>query len=158
MTVDARRSPRTKTSFAATLVSNGGGVEQVRIVTDLSESGLFVTSLNSARIGDLFLVLLKNPGLGESQVLAARVKRVDSRGCGLVFDHLQPHEQLFLFELIHPNWDGRDLLEGVILHGILENTADLAACMRLTSLLSSNYRYVNRASKSVARMEPVGAN
>lgn len=145
MSVDARRSPRTKTSFPVALVSNGGGIEQVRIIKDLSESGLFVTSLTTTKIGDIYLVAIKNPVLGESLVLSARVARIDSEGCGLLFDRLEPEERQFLFDLIHPRWDGRDLLEGVIMHGILADTADFAACMRLTSLLSSNYRYANRA-------------
>ncbi len=144
--MDARRSPRTKTSFAATLINSGGGVEQVRIVTDLSESGLFVTSLTSARIDDIYLIYIKKPGDRESMVLSARVSRVDVRGSGLVFDQLQQNERQFLFDLIHPKWDGKDLLEGVIIHGVLEETADFAICMRLTSLLSSNYRYAYRAA------------
>ncbi|MEW8026544.1 MAG: PilZ domain-containing protein [Candidatus Thiodiazotropha sp.] len=143
--MDARRSPRTKTSIQAILASKTGGVEQVRTIKDLSESGFFVTSLATAKVNDSYLVSIKRPGQGESRQFSAKVIRVGTPGCGLVFDRLEPRESQFLSDLIHPKWDGKDLLEGVIMHGILEDTANFAACMRLTSLLNSNYKHANRA-------------
>ncbi|MES9824749.1 MAG: PilZ domain-containing protein [Candidatus Thiodiazotropha endolucinida] len=143
--MDARRSPRTKTSLQVMLASKAGGVEQVSIVRDLSETGFYATSLATAKVNDGYRVSIKRPGHHESQELSAKVIRVDNPGCGLAFDQLTPHESQFLTDLIHPKWDGKDLLEGVIMHGILEDTASFAACMRLTSLLDSNYKHGNRA-------------
>ncbi|MES9833059.1 MAG: PilZ domain-containing protein [Candidatus Thiodiazotropha sp. LLP2] len=145
--MDARKTPRTKTSFQVTLVSMTNGVEQVRVITDISKSGIFVTSLAGSKLNEPYRVIFRKPGQPETLHLAARVTRYNRCGSALSFEQLQPKENRFLTDLIHPNWDGKDLLEGVIMHGILENTTDFASCMRLTSLLSSDYRYTSRGSR-----------
>ncbi|MCU7814152.1 MAG: PilZ domain-containing protein [Candidatus Thiodiazotropha sp. (ex Lucinoma kastoroae)] len=142
--MDARKTPRTKTSFQVTLTSKASGVEQIRVVEDISQSGFFVSSLSTSKIDDLYQIEIKKPDQSNSLQLVARVTRINNQGCGLSFDHLQQHESQFLSELTNPKWDGKDLLEGVIMHGVLENTTDFATCMRLTSLLSSGYRHANR--------------
>ncbi|MES9945580.1 MAG: PilZ domain-containing protein [Candidatus Thiodiazotropha sp.] len=145
MTLDARRSPRRKTSLPVTLSSKAGGAGQACIIKDLSESGLFITCPTSAKIDGNYQLSIKRPGAGEYLELSARVIRVDNWGSALIFDRLEPQKSRLLSNLIQPKWDGKDLLEGVIMHGMLEDTANFAACMRLTSLLSSNYRHTNRA-------------
>ncbi|MCG8043356.1 MAG: PilZ domain-containing protein [Candidatus Thiodiazotropha endolucinida] len=142
--MDARKNPRTKTSFQVTFVSKANGVSQNRIISDISQTGLFVNALSGAKMYDQYRVLFSRPGQIESMQLCAQITRIDSHGSALSFCQLNPQESRFLSELTNPNWDGKDLLEGVIKHGILENTTDFASCMRLTSLLSSDYRFTSR--------------
>ncbi|MES9955383.1 MAG: PilZ domain-containing protein [Candidatus Thiodiazotropha sp. 6PLUC2] len=145
--MDARKTPRTKTSFKVTLIYMSNGVEQIRVITDISKSGIFVNALSGSKHNERYKVDFRKPGQPESLLLAARVTRINPKGSALSFEQLHPQESQFLTELIHPSWDGKDLLEGVIMHGILENTTDFASCMRLTSLLSSDYRYTSRANQ-----------
>ncbi|MCG7913525.1 MAG: PilZ domain-containing protein [Candidatus Thiodiazotropha weberae] len=142
--MDARKNPRTKTSFQVTFVSKANGVSQNRTIADISQSGLFVNALSGAKLNDHYRVLFRRPGQVESIQVTAQVTRINHRGTALTFRQLDPQESRFLSELTNPNWDGKDLLEGVIKHGILENTTNFADCMRLTSLLSSDYRFTSR--------------
>ncbi|MBW9259198.1 MAG: PilZ domain-containing protein [Candidatus Thiodiazotropha sp. (ex. Lucinisca nassula)] len=142
--MDARKNPRTKTSFQVTFVSKANGVSQNRIISDISQTGLFVNALSGAKLNDHYRVLFSRPGQTESMQLSAQITRIDSHGSALSFFQLDQQESRFLSELTNPKWDGKDLLEGVIKHGILENTTDFASCMRLTSLLSSDYRFTSR--------------
>ncbi|MCG7975028.1 MAG: PilZ domain-containing protein [Candidatus Thiodiazotropha taylori] len=142
--MDARKNPRTKTSFQVTFVSKANGVSQNRIISDISQSGLFANAMSGAKLNDHYRVLFRRPGQIESMQLNAQVTRIDSHGSALAFRQLDPQESRFLSELTKPNWDGKDLLEGVIKHGVLENTTSFASCMRLTSLLSSDYRFTSR--------------
>ncbi|MCG7981409.1 MAG: PilZ domain-containing protein [Candidatus Thiodiazotropha lotti] len=144
--MDARKNPRTKTSFQVTFISNANGVSQNRIIADISQSGLFVNALSGSKLNDHYRVLFRKPGQIESMQLNAQVTRINNRGSALTFRQLDPQKSRFLSELTNPNWDGKDLLEGVIKHGILENTTNFAACMRLTSLLSSDYRFTSRSN------------
>ncbi|MEW8508255.1 MAG: PilZ domain-containing protein [Candidatus Thiodiazotropha sp.] len=143
--MDARRSPRTKTSLTVTLASKTGDMEQIRTIKDISESGFYVDSLSKSKIDEGYQVYIKKPGREEGMQLTARIARIDIQGCGLTFDRLAPHESQFLSDLIHPKWDGKDLLVGVMIHGVLEDTTEFSACMRLTSLLSGHYRHTNQA-------------
>ncbi|MBT3048390.1 MAG: PilZ domain-containing protein [gamma proteobacterium symbiont of Ctena orbiculata] len=143
--MDARKSPRTKTSLTVTIASETADIEQIRTIKDLSESGFYVDSLTKSKIDEGYLVYIKKPGQKEGLRLPARVIRVDHQGCGLTFDRLAPNESQFLCDLIHPKWDGKDLLTGIVMHGVLEDTTEFAACMRLTSLLSSRYRTIYQA-------------
>ena len=145
--MDARKTPRTKTSFQVTLVSKASGVGQTRVIRDLSQSGVFVSYLGSPKIDERYQLLFRRPGAPGALQLTARVARIGNTGCGLTFEGLQPQESRFLSDLTNPKWDGKDLLEGVIMHGILENTTDFASCMRLTSLLSSRYRHTSQGSQ-----------
>ncbi|MCU7937663.1 MAG: hypothetical protein KZQ99_22910 [Candidatus Thiodiazotropha sp. (ex Dulcina madagascariensis)] len=111
--------------------------------------------MGNPKIDDEYRVSIKKPGEPSAHQLTARVSRIGEDGCGLSFDGLRQHECLFLSELTNPRWDGKDLLEGVIIHGVLENTTEFASCMRLTSLLSGGYLRASRANQQT-RQEPSG--
>ena len=143
--MDARKYPRIKTSFQASLITQNG-TRLTRSIENISESGFFISGPSTQKQGEPCQLSMKIPGETEALTLAARVVHIGSVGSGLAFERLSSRQHQLLSDRIKPRWDGRDLLEGVIIHGILENTADLASSLRLTSLLSSDYQ---RASKAI---------
>ncbi|MCU7806655.1 MAG: PilZ domain-containing protein [Candidatus Thiodiazotropha sp. (ex Semelilucina semeliformis)] len=143
--MNARKHPRTKTSFQVTLTNKAGSTVQTRIVNNISHAGFFVSSLTNLKKYDEYELLVKRPASNESMRLPARVSRVGPEGCGFEFLNLQTDQQQLLNRLINPDWDGKDLLEGVMMYGPLEETTDFAACMRLTSLLGRRYKRSARA-------------
>lgn len=143
--MDARKYPRIKTSFLAFLKTENGSRETRRI-ENISENGFFVSGARSLKLRQKCQLTMSIPGAIETLTLAARVVHIDTTGCGLAFDSLNPSQCQLLSNRIKPRWDGRDILEGVIIHGILENTSDLASSLRLTTLLSSDYRRASRAA------------
>ena len=143
--MDARRDPRIKTSFLASLITENGSIETRRI-ENISEKGFFVSGSRTLKLGQQCRLTMSIPGATETLTLAARVVHIVATGCGLAFDSLDARQSRLLSDRIKPKWDGRDILEGVIIHGILENTSDLASSLRLTSLLSSDYRRASRAT------------
>ena len=143
--MNARKHPRTKTSFQVTLINKAGSTVQTRIVNNISHAGFFVSSLNSLKRYDEYDLLVKRPGTADSSLLPSRVSRVGPDGCGFEFLNLQTAQRQLLNQLINPDWDGKDLLEGVMMYGPLEETTDFASCMRLTSLLGRRYKRSARA-------------
>lgn len=143
--MDARRYPRIKTSFLASLMTESGSRE-TRPIENISENGFFVSGSKALKLGQQCQLTMSIPGATQTLTLAARVVHIDETGCGLAFDSMDRCQSELLSNRIKPRWDGRDILEGVIIHGILENTSDLASSLRLTTLLSSNYRRASRAA------------
>lgn len=87
--MDARKTPRTKTSFQVTLTSKASGVEQTRVVEDISQSGFFVSSLGTSKIDDLYLIEIKKPGQSNSLQLVARAT-IKGAGChSIIFNSMK---------------------------------------------------------------------
>lgn len=143
--MDARKHQRIKTSFLASLITENGSRETRRI-ENISENGFYVSGSKTLKLGQQCQLTMSIPGATETLSLAARVIHIDETGCGFAFNSLDARQSKLLSSRIKPRWDGRDILEGVIIHGILENTSDLASSLRLTTLLSSDYQRASRAA------------
>ena len=142
--MESRKYPRIRTSFLASLIS-GNGTRQNRRIENISESGFFISGPSTQKQGErcqLTIRIADDPG---ELTLDALVVHSDADGLGFAFESLDARQLQQLTQCINPRWDGRDLLEGVIMHGILENTDNLADSLRLTSLLSSNYQRTSKA-------------
>ena len=83
--------------------------------------------------------------------LRGRVARIDSGGAGLHFVDNSPGVVEMLTELLTPDWDGHDLLEGVMKIAPWYLGDDLAGWMRLASLVADWQRLTSLARQELRR-------
>jgi len=127
---------------------------------DIGLGGLFAAGVLCVRPEDPVRIMLSRPDLGALQ-LDSRVARVTMAGAGLEFIKGAAAEFERLREFLTPNWDGENLLEGVVRIAPWYQSSGLAGWMRLTTLVSDwqnltlSARYGGNTSGMSTNPDPV---
>ena len=141
---DVRRTQRVKHRLAVDLYCGHDAKLRHTHTYDIGLSGMFAVGVLCVRPGDEVRVSLGHKEAGALQ-LGARVSRVSLDGAGLEFVGNSPMAIELLRELLTPDWDGHDLLEGVMKIAPWYRGKDLAGWMRLTSMVSDWQRLTQPA-------------
>lgn len=110
---------------------------------DISLGGFFAVGVDCVREGDDVRVEL-GPRDGAKLHLGGRIARLAPNGVGLKFVGNSPATLEVLQALLAPDWDGGNLLDGVVRIAPWYRDNDLAGWMRLTSIVSDWQRLTQR--------------
>ena len=102
---------------------------------DIGLGGFFAVGATCVRENDKVHVEL-GPNDGDKLHLSGRVARISHGGAGLQFVGNSPATLEVLRALLVPDWDGGNLLDGVVKIAPWYRENDLAGWMRLTSIVS----------------------
>jgi hypothetical protein len=145
--MERRRHPRVRCRLPVELYCPGANSGISCKVRDLSLAGLFAVGQPAVRADAPLEIRLRK---GRDRVtLRARVARVTLDGVGVEFGALDTGQSDFLHEVMWPSWDGRDILEGVMILAGDGEIRDLAEWMRLTSVVQDFRRHRARQRLSV---------
>lgn len=149
---EVRKYPRVAYRLAVDLYP-GAASEAFHCHTlNIGLGGLFAEGVAGVRTGDNLKVALDRHEQAALE-LDGQVTRVTATGAGLAFYGNGPAALATLRELIEPDWDGHDLLEGVMKVGPRYEGSGLADWMRLTSLLSDWQRLHHQSQRDAPRPE-----
>lgn len=147
---ERRSHPRVAYHLAVDLYRDRDGQPQRFETSDISQGGLFAIGALGLMPDDAVQVSLGQKERGALQ-LQATVARVSHNGAGVAFDGNGRKERELLAELLTPDWDGRNLLEGVVKMGPWYHDEDLAGWMRLTSMVTDWHRLLHAARREFQR-------
>ena len=112
---------------------------------DIGLGGLFLTGAPSLRPEQpLSVTFGRRERESEQLQMNARIVRVTAEGAGCAFAEHGQQTMLMLKALLTPDWDGKNLLDGVMKIAPWYHGTDLAAWMRLTSIVSDWHRLRSR--------------
>jgi hypothetical protein len=107
---------------------------------DLSFSGLFAVGQPAVRADAPVEIRLR---VGDRRLtFRARVARVTLDGVGVEFGTVDAGQAELLQDVMWPRWDGRDILEGVMILAGDGEIRDLAQWMHLTSVVETFRRHL----------------
>jgi len=140
--VEARAHPRTRLCVPVGLYCADKNRYYRRKINNISVGGLFVSGTPCGRNGSRLEVIINpaNRAPEASDRYTADVARSSASGFALKFNHLDEQKKRMLEDTIWPEWDGKELFEGLLIVAPHEDIVDLAGWMRLTSLLCNQYR------------------
>lgn len=140
--MDARAHPRTNLRLHAITGVPGTGTRSRVTVENISLGGLFVRGVAGPPVGKQLQVAIGATTLAASQAipLDAHSVRSNSRGFALHFDTIDSHSASLIEKLMHPDWDGRNLFDGLLIAATHEQLDSLAQCLQLSSVISGRYR------------------
>lgn len=145
--MERRRHPRVRCRLPVELYCPGASSSISCKIRDLSLGGLFAVGQPAVRADAALEIRLRK---GRERIgLRARVARVTLDGVGVEFGPLDAEQSAFLQEVMWPRWDGRDILEGVMILAADGEIRDLAEWMRLTSVVEDFRRHMTRHRLSV---------
>ena len=133
---DARRHPRTTFRLAVDLFSGTDATRRTCLTRDIGIGGLFAVGAQQYLEPDEPIQVAIGPDQGRALHLEGRVARVNGRGAGIEFVGNSPATMEVFATLLTPKWDGKGLLDGVLMAAPWQHDHDLADWMRLTSLVS----------------------
>lgn len=110
---------------------------------DICIGGLFAEGLPCAHSTAAARIQMVLPDETEL-ILSARVARATPQGAGMQFHGNEDTQLRKLEALLTPDWQGSDLLEGVVSIAPWYTAADLADWMRLTTIVSNWRRLTQR--------------
>ena len=138
--MERRQDPRVRCRVPVELYCPGVEHEVPCRVHDLSFSGLFATGQPAVSIDSRVEVVLRVHE--EGLRLNGRVVRSTTEGVAVEFGALTAEQTELLNTVMWPRWDGRDLLEGVMILADDSEMRDLGTWMRLTSVIESFRRHL----------------
>lgn len=106
---------------------------------DIAYGGLFAVGARDMAPGQTVRLAVGSDN-GGGLHLDGRVVRVGGNGAGFQFVGNSPASLEVLRTMLTPNWDGENLLEGVVRMAPWYRESNLAGWMRLTSLVSDWHR------------------
>lgn len=147
--MEARAYPRCSLRVKTDLVCVSTQTCHQRYVRDISLGGLFVNGSACGPTGMQFSVLIRPLGrpLTESIRYPAHIVRATGEGFALSFDTLDSRARTALGELVNPKWDGKNVIEGLLIVAAREQVMSLSECLRLTSVICDHYRRVCALSR-----------
>lgn len=102
-------------------------------IRDIGMGGLYALSPSRAPV-DTQVELLFRVG-ADDLVVSGRVQRSDLDGVAIKFDSLSAAQSAVLEQLIWPDWDGHNLMEGVLLLAAFSEIRELKDLMHLTTIV-----------------------
>jgi hypothetical protein len=141
---DARRHPRIAYRLAVEVYCDNKAKRQRCYTRDFGIGGLFAVGGECLRTDDEVSVELGPSRQGALHV-EGRIARVSTEGAGVEFAGNSPATIEILQALLQPDWEGGNLLDGVItIAPWYQRGDDLAGWMRLTSIVSDWQRLTQR--------------
>ena len=141
---DNRQHPRAAYRLAVDLYCGQDEEWHHCHTSNIGLGGLFAIGVSCLRPGDHVRVSLGRRQRGALQ-LDSQVARVSQVGAGLAFGGNGQTKMEMLAQLLSPDWDGENLLEGMIKIGPWYRDEDLAGWMRMMSMLSDWQRLMQIA-------------
>jgi hypothetical protein len=132
---DMRACPRIKYKLEIDLFCERKGSNRQCYTHNVCNDGMFVVGVLCLRPGDTVNVALGDRDKGALE-LDCIVNRVTLDGVGVKFTGNSAQKMAMLRELLTPEWDGRNLWDGMIKLAPWCESTDFSDWMRLTSLLS----------------------
>jgi hypothetical protein len=87
----------------------------------------------------LFVTPMNKP-VEESKCFPARIIRTSNSGFALKFGDIADSDNRVLDMLTKPQWDGRNVFDGLLIAAAREHVMSLSECLRLTSVVCNDYR------------------
>lgn len=147
---EARKHPRVDYRLAVDLYCADDGTQHHCYTQNIGLGGMYALGLLGVRPGASARVSFGREDQGALQILGL-VTRVGADGAGLAFSGNVPTAINTLDELLQPDWDGENLLEGVMRIAPWYRNNDLAGWMRLTTMVSDWQRLTTPAQREFRR-------
>lgn len=145
--MEARAHPRLNLRLNTELVCVSSRTCHRRQVQNISMGGLFIAGDACTRPGMEVSVVVA-PLYSEvqhSRQLPARVVRTSGSGFAVQFSDLSSKDCRLLKQLMEPEWDGKNVFEGLLIVAAREHVMSLSECLRLTSVICDRYRHLCEA-------------
>lgn len=156
--MEARAHPRSSLQIKTDLVCPSTQTMYARYVRNISLGGLYVSGTPCATTGSELAVIMTPLGHAESDAtrFPAKIARTASSGFALRFDPMSDRDSRILGDLINPSWDGKNVIEGLLIVAAREHVMSLSECLRLTSVVCNRYRRIctSHNCKSGSRNTP----
>lgn len=104
--------------------------------TDIDEFGLSITGISCLQTNDIFTLDL-GTHTNKNLYLTCKVVRVNPSSFDLKFENCSAKNLDALKQAINQEWDGKNILEGIIKFGPVQPHNTLSEWLRLTSVISS---------------------
>ncbi len=140
--MEARAHPRSSLRLNTELVCLDTQTHYQRCIRNISLGGLFVSGPSCGNTGmevSLFVTPM-NKTVEDSRHFPARIVRTSNSGFALKFGEIADSDNRILDMLANPQWDGRNLFEGLLIAASREHVLSLSECLRLTSVVCNDYR------------------
>ncbi len=140
--MEARAHPRSSLALKTELVCLNTQVHYQRCIRNISMGGLFVSGTPCGNTGlevSLFVTPMNKP-VEESKRFPARIIRTSNSGFAIKFGDIDDRDTRILDMLTKPQWDGKNLFDGLLIAAAHEHVMSLSECLRLTSVVCNDYR------------------
>jgi len=104
--------------------------------------GIFISGTpcgNTGREVSLFVTPMNKP-VEESKCFPACIIRTSNSGFALEFNAIDDNDSRILDMLTKPQWDGRNVIDGLLIAASHSHVMSLSECLRLTSVVCNGYR------------------
>jgi hypothetical protein len=140
--MEARAHPRSSLQLKTELVCLSTQTHHQRCIRNISLGGLFVSGMPCGNTGmdvSLFVTPM-NQAVEDSKCFPARIIRTSNSGFALKFGEISDSDNHVLDMLTKPQWDGRNVFDGLLIAAAREHVMSLSECLRLTSVVCNDYR------------------
>ncbi len=140
--MEARAHPRSSLRLNTELVCLDTQTHHQRCIRNISLGGLFVSGAPCGNTGmevSLFVTPMDRP-VEDSKRFPARIIRTSNSGFALKFGDIADSDSRILNMLANPQWDGKNLFDGLLIAASHEHVLSLSECLRLTSVVCNDYR------------------
>lgn len=154
--MEARAHPRSSLQLKTELVCLNTQEHYQRYIRNISMGGLFVSGTPCGNTGmevSLFVTPLNKP-VEESKRFPARIIRTSNSGFALKFGDIGDSDNRILDMLTKPQWDGKNVFEGLLIAAAREHVMSLSECLRLTSVICNNYRRIRSVAACLDLRDP----
>lgn len=137
--MEARAHPRSSLQLNTEIVCLSTQTHHQRCIRNISMGGLFVSGTPCGNTGmevSLFVTPM-NKQVEESKCLSARIIRTSNSGFALKFGD---SDSYILDMLTKPQWDGKNVFDGLLIAAAQDHIMSLSQCLRLTSVVCNDYR------------------
>ena len=140
--MEARAHPRSSLQLKTELVCLDTQTHHQRCIRNISLGGLFVSGTPCGNTGmevSLFVTPM-DKSAQESSCFPARIIRTSNSGFALKFGVIGDSDNHILDMLTKPQWDGKNVFDGLLIAAAHEHVMSLSECLRLTSVVCNDYR------------------
>jgi len=140
--MEARAYPRSSLHLKTELVCLNTQAHHQRCIRNISMGGLFVSGTPCGNTGmevSLFVTPMDKPAQ-QTQCFPARIIRTSNSGFALKFGAIDDSDNRILDMLTNPQWDGKNVFDGLLIAAAHEHVMSLSECLRLTSVVCNDYR------------------
>ena len=102
--------------------------------------GLFIAAAPDMHCGEELEITLHLPRQARVVSLRCQVARTARNGFAARFAGLDGSQRRLLQALVNPEWDGKDVFEGLLLATAWQPASDLPGMLRLASVVGNQYR------------------
>lgn len=140
--MEARAHPRSSLRLKTELVCLDTQARYQRYVRNISMGGLFISGSPCGNPGVevSLLVVPMDKKIQQSRSFPASIVRTSNSGFALKFGAIGDSDGRILEMLTHPQWDGKNVIDGFLIAASHEQVISLSECLRLTSLVCNEYR------------------